>query len=923
MKVAFHLRRRPVAEIATAVLLETDRVEVLIGLAARLGPGPTPPIYRVAGGFLVGIGEGAGVPGGAIRLRRLAGNLYLPVDADLVPGLLDEEASGLTRDLGLVFLPGGRILGFEPGRPVALASLLVAPRHPRRDWRPFPDRPDRVERIGEIGLELPGDSPGSEDATGGVGADGPPRPEESGAAATMAARAAVGAGKGLVGLGGLLGIKAMADLGARWIEGAVARVPRLTEAILGRQEGALRELLRQFRDGDVERALRHALPLGADPGRGGVPASDARLPEIDPSYSLRALLGSGRGARSLWFGDFDLQAALAGEYRKAAEDAERRGDFRRAAYIHGRLLDDAATAAHILTRGGLHHDAAILHLERLEDIPAAARAFEAAGECDRALRLYRQSGRHAEAGDLLRRLGEDEAAVEEYVFAADLLVAGPNHGSIAAGDLLRDRARRPDLAAGHYARGWGARPSANAVPCALRLAALLADRGESRAILAIVDEADALFGRPGQDTTAAEFYNAMARLADRDELAEGRDDLRDRALIGLAAKLRQAVGAGGRAASLASAFLGRPGAWPADVVGDADRAARAEADRESARRRLAESGSGSGPSQPARVRRFDVLRGTVTAACHAVATGEVFLGYATGEVFRVDFARGEVARVGRDFPPVVSLAVDAEGRDLVMLAGEGEGRKRLVRWSRAPGSADWDRQLRMVDGPGEFWLTPVLGGIPGSATVGVWDGEEMVLMGGADGLAMIRRVPLPSLKTEPQAALLIGPDRPGDPPTILIHDGPDITHVNADGSERRRRFLGWRPTLPEGHALRSVPLSSLRVAAGRLELAGLDREGAVHWTSLKIDDAELIRASNNMTAGEPAFVAATLVRPGLLAAVSPAGVTWLRCGPRSCARAGSVALPVPSALACFPAHRAGELVIVCGDGSLACVRIPA
>ena len=108
----------------------------------------------------------------------------------------------------------------------------------------------------------------------------------------------------------------------------------------------------------------------------------------------------------------------------------------------------------------------------------------------------------------------------------------------------------------------------------------------------------------------------------------------------------------------------------------------------------------------------------MTAACHAGSTGEVFLGFATGEVFRVDVARGEVARVGQDFPPVGSIAVDPDGRTLVMLSGEGEGRTRLVRWSRGPGSADWDRQLRTVDGPGEFWLTPVLGGVGGFAAVG-------------------------------------------------------------------------------------------------------------------------------------------------------------------------------------------------------------
>src|SRR3954451_6305853 len=106
MKVAFHLRRRPEPEPASAGLLESEAVEAALDLASSLGLDRTPPIYRVAGGFLLKLDEGREPPIGPIRLRNLAENLYLPVDAELVPALLDDEAWGLTRDLGLIFLPG-------------------------------------------------------------------------------------------------------------------------------------------------------------------------------------------------------------------------------------------------------------------------------------------------------------------------------------------------------------------------------------------------------------------------------------------------------------------------------------------------------------------------------------------------------------------------------------------------------------------------------------------------------------------------------------------------------------------------------------------------------------------------------------------------------------------------------------------------
>ena len=84
----------------------------------------------------------------------------------------------------------------------------------------------------------------------------------------------------------------------------------------------------------------------------------------------------------------------------------------------------------------------------------------------------------------------------------------------------------------------------------------------------------------------------------------------------------------------------------------------------------------------------------------------------------------------------------------------------------------------------------------------------------------------------------------------------------------------------------------------------------------------MIRVSTNSSGGEHPYVAATLVRPGLLAAVTRRGVTWLRCGSRSFTPIGLVPLPLPAALACFPSPRAGELVVVSGEGALWCLPIP-
>ena len=80
------------------------------------------------------------------------------------------------------------------------------------------------------------------------------------------------------------------------------------------------------------------------------------------------------------------------------------------------------------------------------------------------------------------------------------------------------------------------------------------------------------------------------------------------------------------------------------------------------------------------------------------------------------------------------------------------------------------------------------------------------------------------------------------------------------------------------------------------------------------------------------YAATTLIRAGLVAGVTRSrvdgeGVTrgrvdWLRCGAQAFTQIGSTPLDVDSPLACFPAHRTEELVIVSRDGTLHCVPSP-
>ena len=385
----------------------------------------------------------------------------------------------------------------------------------------------------------------------------------------------------MVWLGEKLGMKGLAGLGAKWMGAAMGMAPRLSEAVLGRQEGALRDLLREFREGDVEKALRRALPIGKGTERGAGTSIAADLPDRDTRYSLPEILGTaggGVGGRAgYWLGGFDVQQELAREYHKAAHEAVRRGDYRRAAFIYAKLLEDYRLAAGVLLQGGLARDAALIYLEKVGDKVAAARAFEAAGDFDRALALYRETEDHERAGDLLARLGEPDAALVAYREAAARIVRLEGD-HLKAGDLLRDRAGRPDLAAACYAEGWASRPSGTAVGCAVALASWHADRGDADALRLLAVEADESLAIPGHEASASRFYNALATLGDRPALLAGRDELRDRARLGLARALRRRAGEEPPPGLVGTVF-GPAKHWSAELIRDAEYAVAAASRR--------------------------------------------------------------------------------------------------------------------------------------------------------------------------------------------------------------------------------------------------------------------------------------------------------------------------------------------------------
>jgi hypothetical protein len=83
-----------------------------------------------------------------------------------------------------------------------------------------------------------------------------------------------------------------------------------------------------------------------------------------------------------------------------------------------------------------------------------------------------------------------------------------------------------------------------------------------------------------------------------------------------------------------------------------------------------------------------------------------------------------------------------------------------------------------------------------------------------------------------------------------------------------------------------------------------------------------LRASAPGVSQEHGYRAAAIVRPGLVAAVGPSRVDWLRAGGRSFSWSRTQ-LSLPRPVACFPCRPTGELLVVCASGVVVRVTVPA
>jgi hypothetical protein len=204
---------------------------------------------------------------------------------------------------------------------------------------------------------------------------------------------------------------------------AAALVRARLAPLLGRRQAEyLGRMIDMFERGDLDEALRHAIPLGASGDDSGGDDPTAPMLGLPSRRSALAIFGGRGGSGSSIFAPEDFYAEMRRRYRAAFERLEREGRIEEAAFVLAELLRESAEAVSFLERHHRYELAA--ELAEARDLAPAVRVRQwlLAANPTRAVLLAR---RHGVFADAIAALGSDpNASVLRLLWAETLAEAG-------------------------------------------------------------------------------------------------------------------------------------------------------------------------------------------------------------------------------------------------------------------------------------------------------------------------------------------------------------------------------------------------------------------------------------------------------------------------------------------------------------------
>lgn len=212
----------------------------------------------------------------------------------------------------------------------------------------------------------------------------------------------------------------------------------------------LERLLKLF-DEDMDEALRYAIPLASKYANRGSATPSGRLGSRDTNFNVNRL---GGGERADGWNVDNYAESLTTKYHKAAQQAEEKGDFKKAAYIYANLLGNFQAAARVLEQGQYYREAAILYKEHLHKPLEAAQCLEKGGLLLEAIEGYKELEQYEKTGDLSLLLAQPEKATQYFRKSADVALLQQDYQKAAL--ILDKKLHLPEEARARLLDGWSA-----------------------------------------------------------------------------------------------------------------------------------------------------------------------------------------------------------------------------------------------------------------------------------------------------------------------------------------------------------------------------------------------------------------------------------------------------------------------------------
>jgi hypothetical protein len=383
-----------IALLAEPVLVACNEAigEPLVRVAGVLSAVPLAPdqASQLAGAALVLADAGRIDAIGQAELEPVDLSTWLDADWECVPGSPLGDPPAAPQPIAPAAIDPHAALGVPPAAPEREAVLAeIARRERGRSGAPDGSQPGLLSWLRSWWRSTAG-ARGTSGRAAGRGAGGP---------------AASGTG-------------AWARL-RRWLSGALAR-SRLGLALGRRQARYLAELQDLFARGDVDEALRRALPTTTRAGDAHRLAFG--LPGTRSSLELRLKRPEGRAGVMLVGGNwFDT---LRETYARTARQLAAQGRIPEAAFVLLELLDDPEDCVRLLEEHGFVRRAAQIAEARELAPGLTVRLWFLAGEHERAVAVARRTGAFADAVARLDRTHPREAAALRMLWADSAADAG-------------------------------------------------------------------------------------------------------------------------------------------------------------------------------------------------------------------------------------------------------------------------------------------------------------------------------------------------------------------------------------------------------------------------------------------------------------------------------------------------------------------